>query len=173
MKKRSIYILLFFVGILLGGCDNADDGGYAKPITIYEKVKGDWSLTSIKMVDEYAKANSIKPDEQDLTNWFNYNTFVLQLNVDEENIPTSYKVLGEVPALFSADGFWDLSSAFTNTDLSAVKINLYTDVSKTQRTDQLLLISTPGSNEKMEVQLVRKANQVTYASYIFTLTPAN
>lgn len=172
MKKTGIYLLLIFMALHIGSCEKTDDGSYVAPITVYEKVYGSWTLSSLKMVDEYAKANSIKPDEQDLSNWFNFSEFTIELNVDANNEPTTYKVNGDVPELFLPEGFWSLSASHPQTDLTPIAINLYANSAKNQLADQLFISSIPGANNELEFKLIRKANQVPYLSYVFKLIPA-
>ena len=153
-------------------CEKTEDGSYVAPITVYEKVNGKWTLSSLKMVDEYAKANSIKPDEQDISALFNFPEFTIELNVDANNEPTTFKVTGDAPELFLPEGFWSLSASFPQTDLTPIAINLYANGSKNQLVDQLIISSIPGAKNEMEFKLVRKANQIPYLSYVFKLIPA-
>lgn len=154
-------------------CDNTEDGSYVDPITLYEKVNGNWALTNLKMVDEVAKANKIEPNEENLSTYFNYEDFKIKFNVDEKNNPTSYEVTGNVPPLFAAKGYWALSSDFQPTNNGANKIYLYSDAQKTQKTDELRLISVPGKNEEMQIQLTRTSGGVDFVSYIFKLNAIN
>lgn len=154
-------------------CDNTEDGSYVDPITLYEKVNGNWALTNLKMVDEVAKANKIEPNEENLSTYFNYEDFKIKFNVDEKNKPTSYEVTGNVPPLFAAKGYWALSSDFQPTNTGANKIYLYSDAQKTQKTDELRLISVPGKNEEMQIQLTRSSGGVDFVSYIFKLNAIN
>jgi len=172
MKCKIIY-LLAIIGLLTLSCNEQDDGSYVDPITIYEKINGDWGLMSLKMVDEFAKANKIEPNEQNLSTLFNYEDFKIRLSVDENMQPTSYEVLGNVPPLFKPSGFWKLSSDFQQTNASAIKIYLYSDEAKTQLTDELRLTSVPGSNEEMEIQLVRTSGGTAFVSYVFKLNAIN
>src|SRR5699024_2767377 len=113
MKHLDFKVILLGLALVyIWGCNQLDDGNYTTPISLYEKVGGEWSLKSLKMVDEIAKSNGIKPDEQNLQQLFNYNQFRLQLQTDAQFNPTSYTVLGEVPPLFAPEGYWELSSAF-------------------------------------------------------------
>nr|WP_319400877.1 DUF5004 domain-containing protein [uncultured Carboxylicivirga sp.] len=173
MKKISIYVLLFLLMLPFQGCYQTDDGDYAAPITIYEKINGTWSLNQLTLVDNYAKANAITPDNEVITSLFNYPDFQIKFNVDDSNQPTTFEVIGDVPDLFLKSGYWALSSSFPNTDLTAVRINLYSSADKTVESDQLRLTSIPGSQETMEFQLVRQSNETAYASYVFNLAPAN
>ncbi|MGQ1946185.1 DUF5004 domain-containing protein [Geofilum sp. OHC36d9] len=173
MKKTSIYVLFCFVLLQLEGCSKTEDGSYVAPITIYEKINGMWSLDKLTYVDEIAKANDLSLIEEDLSSWFNYSDFLLQLNVDDENQPTTYEVTGDVPPLFSPTGYWSLTSDFVNSDLTAVRINLFDDASKQEMTDQLRIIAVPGSSQEMQIQLVRTSNDVAFASYLFKLSKAN
>jgi hypothetical protein len=173
MRCKSIYWLAVVMGLMATGCDNTDDGSYVAPITIYEKVNGNWGLTNLKMVDESAKANKIEPNEQDLSTYFNYEDFKIKFNVDEKNQPTNYEVTGNVPALFAPKGYWQLSSDFQQTNASAVRIYLYSDAQKTQKTDELRVTSVPGSNDEMEIQLVHSSGGTPFVSYVFKLTAIN
>ena len=172
MRSKIIYGLAI-MGLLAVGCNDPDDGSYVDPITIYEKVDGEWGLMNLKMVDEYAKANAIEPSEQNLSALFNYEDFKLRLNVDENMQPTTYEVLGDVPPLFSPNGYWKLSSAFQQPNGEAIKIYLYSDAQKTTLTDELKLVSVPGSNEQMEIQLVRTSGGTPFVSYSFKLNAVN
>ena len=172
MKCKSFFWLVV-ISFLAISCNEFDDGSYVAPITIYEKVNGEWSLMNLKMVDQYAKLNAIEPSEQNLSAMFNYEDFKLKLNVDENMNPTSYEVIGNVPPLFPPNGFWELSSPYQQTDASASKIYLYSDAQKTTMTDELRLTSVPGSNEEMEIQLIRVSGGAAFVSYIFKLKATN
>jgi hypothetical protein len=174
MKRKSIYWLAVVGCLMTIGCDNTDDGSYVDPITLYEKVNGNWGLTNLKMVDDFAKANKIEPNEQNLSTFFNYEDFKIRFNVDEKMNPTSYEVQGEVPPLFASNGYWELSSDFQQTNASSpVRIYLYSDAQKTQKTDELRLTSVPGNNEEMELQLVRSSGGSAFVSYVFKLNAIN
>lgn len=173
MKKTGFNLLLLIYIFSLGGCSPSDDGKYVTPITIYEKINGLWGLSSLTYIDEYAKVNKIEPSEQNLSNWFNYGDFQLQLNVDENNNPLDYLVKGDVPELFPCCGFWDLNSAYPSTNMKPLIINLYSDQDKSVLTSQLYLSSIPGTTPNMEVRLVRTSNQVPYSTYVFKLFPVN
>ena len=173
MRCKSIYWLAVFMCLMTISCDNTEDGSYVDPITLYEKVNGNWGLTNLKMVDESAKANAIEPHEENLSTFFNYEDFKINFSVDENNQPTSYEVTGNVPPLFAPKGYWKLASDFQQTNASAVKIYLYSDAQKTQKTDELRLTSVPGSNDEMEIQLVRSSGGSAFVSYVFKLNAIN
>jgi len=168
-----MYVLAIALCLLSFGCNEIDDGDYVAPITLYEKVNGNWSLMSLKMVDEFAKTNAIEPSEQNLSTLFNYPDFKINFNVDSNNQPTSYEVSGNVPPLFALKGFWKLSSDFQLTDGTATKILLYSDAQKTNKTDELLITSAPGNNVQMEIQLVRTSGGAAFVSYVFKLKAIN
>lgn len=171
--RRKIICLLAVVSLFAAGCNEPDDGSHADPITIYEKINGEWSLMNLKMVDEVAKAGNIQPNEQNLSGLFNYEDFKIKFNVDAQNRPTSYEVIGDVPPLFAPSGYWQLSSAFQQTNAGATRIFLYSDALKTKLTDELRLTSVPGTNDEMEIQLVRQSNGVPFVSYVFKLGATN
>jgi len=173
MKCKSLYWLAFMMCFFAIGCDNTDDGSYVEPITLYEKVNGNWGLTNLKMVDEVAKANKIEPNEENLSTYFNYEDFKIKFNVDEKNNPTSYEVIGDVPPLFAPKGYWALSSDFQQTNGVGTKIYLYSDAQKTQKTDELRLVSVPGKTKEMQIQLTHASGGVDFVSYVFKLNAIN
>lgn len=173
MRSKSYYWLALFICFFAISCDNTEDGSYVDPITIYEKVNGNWGLTNLKMVDEFAKANKIEPSEENLSTFFNYEDFKINFSVDEKNKPTSYEVTGNVPPLFAPKGYWELSSDFQQTNASAVRIYLYSDAAKTQKTDELRVTSVPGSNDEMEFQLVHFSGGTPFVTYVFKLNAIN
>lgn len=173
MRSKSYYWLALFMCFFAISCDNTEDGSYVDPITIYEKVNGNWRLTNLKMVDEFAKANKIEPSEENLSTFFNYEDFKINFSVDEKNKPTSYEVTGNVPPLFAPKGYWELSSDFQQTNASAVRIYLYSDAAKTQKTDELRVTSVPGSNDEMEFQLVHSSGGTPFVTYVFKLNTIN
>jgi len=173
MKCKSLYWLAFIVFFFALSCDNTEDGSYVDPITIYEKVNGNWQLANLKMVDEVAKANKIEPNEENLSTYFNYEDFKINFSVDEKNQPTTYEVTGNVPPLFAPKGYWALSAAFQPTNSGATKIYLYSDAQKTQKTDELRLISVPGKNDEMQLQLTHSSDGVDFVSYVFKLNAIN
>lgn len=171
---KSIKILVFaFFGLLALSCNNTDDGSPVEPITIYEKMQGNWNLMNLRMVDQFAKANAIEPSEQNLSALFNYDVFQITFNVDAGMHPTNYQVSGNVPPIFQLSGYWELNSSFQPTSPGAIQINLYSDAQKANKTDTLLLTSVPGSNAEMEVQLVRSSGGTPFISYVFSLSSNN
>lgn len=171
--RSKIICLLAVAGMFATSCNEMDDGNHVDPITLNEKIDGEWGLMSLKMVDEVAKAGKLEPSEQNISTLFNYDSFRIKFNVDEKNRPTSYEVLGDVPALFAKSGFWQLSSDFQQTNGTATRIYLYSDAAKTLKTDELRLISVPGSNEEMEIQLMRTSGGTPFVSYTFKLNAIN
>ncbi len=161
------------VGALAMSCNEEDDGKRVDPITLYEKIDGNWALMNLKMTDEVAKANGVQPFDQNLSTQFNYEDFAIRFNVDEKNRPTTYEVSGDVPPLFAPSGYYKLSSDFQTTSGAAVRIYLYSDAELTTKTDELRLTSVPGSNGEMELQLVRTSGGLPFVSYTFRLNSAN
>lgn len=172
MKSIKVLFIVFF-GLLAFSCDKSDDGSYVEPITIYEKMQGNWNLMNLRMVDQFAKANAIEPSEQNLSALFNFDAFQMAFNVDAKMQPTTYQVTGNVPPIFQLSGYWGLNTNFQPTNSGAIQIYLYSDAQKTHRVDTLQLTSVPGSNEKMEVQLVRTSGGTAFVSYVFSLISNN
>lgn len=152
-------------------CNDTDDGSFVAPITISEKINGNWAVTSLKQVDEIAKANSQTPSEMTLTDQFDFSTFTINLNVDTSNEPTNYLIGGTAPKFFPTEGYWSLEYPFQNTDGSASIINLYSDASKTTQVAQLSITAIPSTNKVLELKFSRKAKGITFVSYVYQLSP--
>ena len=171
MKKRVLLFVCFmFFAAIYSGCKKPDDGAYTDPITLYEKIKGNWKLNEILQIDETAKIAGIQPNEISLFSQFDFENFNLVLNVDDSNKPTSYEVSGDAPELFPKAGFWDLNTSFPAANGSAPIINLYSDAGKTTLTAQLRIVSVPGAKAEMELKLTRTASGVPFVSYQYKLT---
>lgn len=169
-RTAKLFAFLLLIGILpWAGCTNTEDGKYVEPITLYEKIKGEWILTNLSLVDETANALGISPKEITLSDQFSFETFAMALNVDENNQPTTYQVSGTAPKLFPTDGYWNLNSPFPTTTGTSPVINLYADATKTTLTGQLSVITTPGSTAEMNLKLTRFTSGVAYVSYQYKL----
>lgn len=165
--------ILFLLPSIWMGCSKNDDGSYVAPVTVYEKVDGNWTMLSLKLIDETAKSAGIKPDEMMITDQFNFQNFSIALNVDGSNLPTTYAVSGDAPELLAPQGYWDLDKEFPATDGKPVIINFYSDAARTQKTNQVSISSLPGATDQMELKLVRTSNGVAYLTYVYTLVSAN
>ncbi len=163
-------LILLMSCSMLASCDT-DDGSYTAPITLYEKVGGTWALTGMKQTDEVAKAKGEKVTETDLTGYFS--TFVIRLDTDADNVPTSYEITGGAPALLPENGYWKLDREFQNWDGTPVTLSLYSDAACTQKTAGVQITAVPGSAATMDLTLTRKANSTAFVSYTYTLTPVN
>lgn len=172
--SKYFYTLLLMVILLpFTACTDTDDGSYIAPITVYEKINGDWKITSVKQVDEIAKANSQSPSEMALTDQFGFSTFNISLDVNADEEPTTYKVGGSAPQFFPSEGYWELDYSFYNTDGSSNIINLFSDAAKTAGIGELRVTSIPGSNRTMELRFTRKSKDVAFVSYVYQLFPLN
>ncbi len=167
MKIKQLY----FLGVcaMFLGCNDVDDGSFVEPITLYEKVNGSWYLMNLKMTDEIAKSGGLTPVDQNISSYFNFPDFMITLNVDEKNRPTTYEVSGDVPALFLKKGYWALSNDFQLTGGEAVKLYLYKDAAKSQKIDELNFVSVPGGQKEMELQLKRTSGGTPFVSYNYKL----
>ncbi|MBN2805623.1 MAG: DUF5004 domain-containing protein [Prolixibacteraceae bacterium] len=171
--KQKLLIWAGFMLIFVTGCYKTDDGTYTEPITIYEKMGGQWGLTKITQVDEIAVAGSIKPDVMVLTNQFNFKTFVITFEVDEQYQPTTFMVEGSAPELFLKNGYWSLSEDFPTTDGNPVVIQLFADEARTTVMDELNIMSLPGTRATMEFNLSRISNNLPYVTYQYALKQLN
>jgi hypothetical protein len=155
------------------GCEKTDDGTYSAPITLYERVGGRWAMSGLTEVDEVAKANVLTPVEEDLTNRFNFKSFVISLNVDSSFQPTTYSVAGTAPELFASSGYWKLDEPYVHADQTASNILLYSDEAKTQLTDILAVVTLPGTKNVLDFSLARIDNGAAYVTYAYKLKHVN
>lgn len=169
MKQTVVILFLLVFGQFFTACNETNDGTYTDPITIYEKMGGDWRLTKLVQIDEIAKASSIKPNQITLTNEFNFKTFNISFRVDDAFQPTSYEVTGDAPELFMKSGFWELSNPFPNTDGTAVKILLYSDEEKSILVDQLDIAALPGSRGTMDFNVARSSGALPFVTYQYSI----
>lgn len=163
--RRNLFIKLLAPAIMVSGsgflfsCNTVDDGSYVAPITQYEKISGQWKINSVTQTDE------VENKKMTLTNLFNFGSFGIQLNVDNDNNPTSYSIEGQAPALIPTSGTWRMVNAFVNTDGSAPQIVLNDDV-------YLTVTGVPGSKRELELKFARTQNGKAFVSYTYNLQPA-
>lgn len=169
MKRIKNLLLLAFFTLLFVACEKTDDGEYVAPLTLYEKLAGQWNINSMKLVDEIAKASSIEPDDIELKTRFGFGSFTITFNVDADSLPTTFQVGGESPALFLKQGYWDMDSPYTHSDGLPSEIYLYADESKTDLQDKLIVTTLPGTRPELEFKLSRYAGSTVYVSYLFKL----
>lgn len=173
MKALKYFSLLLLLSSILffPSCYDTEDGYYVEPITTYEKIKGNWAVTSVRQIDEIAKAASQTPSEMALTNQFNFSTFSISLNVDEKSQPTTYEIGGSSPVFFPVKGYWQLDNPFPATSGVSPIINLFEDAEKTKKNGELAITAIPGAVESMEIKFTRKTKGVAFVSYIYKLSP--
>ena len=166
---KTIHAFLLFsllvTGFCLTACNNTEDGSYVAPITLSEKINGKWVLNSIKQVDEIAAKNI------DLSGQLNFMSFNIDLQADAENIPTTFSVTGNAPALLPASGNWEMEHSFTNSNGTPARIFLYNGTDKSQKAAVLTVTATPGTNRVLEFKLTRKQGGKAFVSYIYNLVP--
>jgi hypothetical protein len=175
MRKTNFYLLFLLLFIaFIQGCEQTDDGTFIEPITLYEKIGGNWVLTGFTQIDEIAKSTLMKPDMINLITRFNFRTFAIALNVDSSSQlqPTTYEVTGSVPELFAASGYWELDEPFVHADGTATTILLYADAARTQLTDKLTVLTIPGKTKTLVFKLTRSDNGTPYVSYEYSLKSA-
>ena len=169
MKKAVVILFCLMVTQLITSCYKSDDGTYTDPITIYEKMAGNWTTSSVTQIDPIAVASATKPDKETLTSKFNFKTFTINFATDEKFNPTTFTVGGTSPELFLKTGYWKLSNPYPNTDGSALVILLFSDEAKTQLVDQLSISAVPGLHATLQFDLIRKSDNVSYVYYQYLL----
>jgi hypothetical protein len=172
MTKNKYYfgfLLSALLFLLFMGCEPiTNDGSYVDPITLYEKVGGNWQLVNIRQVDETAKSAGISPNEAPLYAQFQFSSFALEWRM-ENNQPSSYQVIGSAPELFPNTGYWQLDTQFPYANGTAPKILLYSDAAQTVKTGELSITSMPGAKAEMELKLTRTSQGVPFVSYVYSL----
>lgn len=166
MKKNNLLSLLL-CALSLSSC-SVDDGTYTAPITMYEKVSGTWNLSQIKQVDELAVANKQGMTELDLTDYFE--DFTISLNTEQSNQPSTFTTSG-APAILPTGGYWSLDRSFQNWDGSPVKVQFFSDASRTIKIGEVSITSVPGSVPSMQLTKTRSINGTPFVSYVYTLIP--
>lgn len=164
------YLIAFFLLISMTGCYSSSDGKFVEPVSLYEKVSGEWKIASLRQVDEIAKAASQSPNELVLTNQFEFSTFTIDLKVDNDQNPTTFSIGGDSPQFFAKEGYWQLSRTFPSTSGTPTYVELYSDAQKTNKIGQLTLSSTPSGKKEMDLTFTRKDKGVPFVSYLYKLT---
>ncbi len=173
MRKTSNYLFLLAFILLFGSCEEADEGPFVEPITVYEKIKGSWVMESITMEDRYAIATNLATEDQNVTAYFGFESYSIQFNVDANDNPTTFETGGNAPELFLQQGYWDLNSAFPFTGSSSVIIQLFSDADKSNKVDELVISNIPGASPLLQYRLNRSYNDAVYLSYFYVLKRAN
>ena len=170
---RLSLAVLFSITLLLTSCTDTNDGTYIAPISIAEKIHGNWAAISVKQTDEIAKTAGQTPTDLGLSRQFNFTSFNVLFNNDDKNNPTSYSITGDAPALIPTSGYWNMPNLFINTDVTPNEIYLYADQAKTIKTATLTLDSVPGLLDVFEFKLTRRTNGVAFVSYTYRLCKVN
>ena len=170
---RLSLAVLFTIALSLTSCTDTNDGAYVTPISVSEKIHGNWAAISVKQTDEIAKTAGQTPTDLGLSRQFNFTSFNVQFNTDDKNNPTSYAITGNAPALIPASGYWSMPNMFINTDATPNEIYLYVDQAKTQKIAALTLGSVPGLLDVFEFKLTRRTNGVAFVSYTYRLCKVN
>ena len=94
LKIKNVLIMFSLLGAMcITACSDTEDGSYVKPITISEKLHGEWILNSMKQVDEATGQNL------DLTDQFNFMSFAIDFKVDSNDDPTTFSIAGSAPSI--------------------------------------------------------------------------
>jgi hypothetical protein len=160
--KHSVLWLAFVPAMALTACSTTDDGSYAAPISLYEKIGGKWVLNSLVQTDETTGKTMT------LTGKLDFDTFVIHLDTDDEGAPTTFSVEGKAPVLLPTSGTWSLDRPFTKSDGTATQILLKGG----EGAATLTVTAVPGATRVMEYKLTRKTGGQAYTSYTYNLMSA-
>lgn len=164
-SRTSIKLLLlcaiFSPALMLTSCSTTDDGSYVEPISLYEKVKGNWVINTMTQTDE---GNT---QTLDLTSVLDFDTFKINLEADSQNKPATFSITGTAPLLLPLNGTWDLDYPYTHSDNTASSILL----TASDGTKKLAITGVPGTVNTLEFRLTRTINGEPYVSYTYNLTP--
>lgn len=160
MRKNARVLLMLLAmmvsGICITSCSDTDDGSFVAPITLGEKIAGQWQLNSITQIDE---ANG---KTMDLTGHFDFATLGMSLGNDG-----TFSVSGSAPAFFPSSGKWKMSNDFVNSDGSAAQIILNDAVGLT-----VTAVPTDAASH-LKFKLTRKSKGVAIVSYEYDLVKLN
>lgn len=162
-KCISLMLLWLMFATSFYSCNQTEDGSYVPPITISEKINGEWVLNSVTQVDE------ITSKSVDLTGQLSFMSFAIKLQADDQQQPTTFSVSGQAPALLPAQGTWTMENNFSNSDATPARIFLYEGSKKTA---VLTITATPGNNRVLEFKFTRKQKGEPFVSYVYNLVPA-
>lgn len=154
--------VLLSATMTLAGCSTVDDGDYAAPVTLTEKVGGKWVLNAVVQTDE-ANART-----KTLTDLLDFDTFVINLNQDEAGRATTFTVEGNAPQLLPVSGTWQMDYDFTKSDNTASRILLNDGQAETA----LTVTAVPGNTKTLEYRLTRRTNGQPFVSYTYNLMQA-
>jgi hypothetical protein len=161
VRKNVLFAKASLLAILctsmFASCASTDDGDFVNPITQYEKIGGHWVINSVTQTDETNQTS------MDLTGLFNFDSFGINLDVDNDEKPTTFSVSGTAPVLLPTSGQWKLANSFVNSDGSSAEIIL---AEKTH----LTVTSVPGAKPVLEFKLTRSSNGIPFVSYTYNLT---
>lgn len=118
-------------------------------------------LNSMTQTDEGTSATV------SLTNELEFDTFVIHLQTDSENKPTTFNVEGKAPRLLPINGNWRMDYDFTKSDGTASQLLLESGGKLTA----LTVTALPGSDRKLGFRLTRRANGQALVSYTYGLIP--
>lgn len=188
MKHRKGLVCLFIAlaALTFSGCEpTTDDGSFVEPITLYEKIAGSWTLTDLVMIDEAPdngwltnlpgspnlKKEASPKSELSINKNFGYDSFVLNLNIDEKRQPTTYQVESNARfAFIPTAGYWELSSAFADPKGSSPVITVYSDAAKASELMKITITTSPGAASYMELKVTKSHAGKATISYIYKLT---
>ncbi len=149
-------VAMILTGLWFSSCAETDDGSYVPPITLGEKIAGEWLLSSVNQIDE---TNS---KTMDLTSQLNFGSF--GINLSEGG---NFTVTGTAPALLPTSGTWRMANNYLNSNGTAAEIIL---------NDKVFLTVTgvpTGGTSHLKYKFTRKSNGIAFVSYEYDLIKAN
>lgn len=151
-----LLLAMMVTGLCFTACDDTDDGSYVPPITLGEKIAGEWQLSTITQIDE-SDAKTM-----DLTGQFDFATLGLSLNEDG-----TFAVSGSAPAFIPQSGTWRMANDFVSSDGTAAQIIMNDNVFLT-----VTAVPTGGTSH-LKFKLTRKAKGIAFVSYEYDLVKVN
>lgn len=159
MKKNARLLLLsamMVAGLSFTACDDTDDGSYVPPITLGEKIAGQWQLSAITQIDE------TNAKGMDLTSQFDFATLGIDFKEDG-----TYNVKGTAPAFIPTSGTWKMANDFVNSDGSPARIVL------NDKTELTITAVPTGGTSHLKFKLSRKSKGIVFVSYEYDLVKVN
>ncbi|MEN7549089.1 DUF5004 domain-containing protein [Rapidithrix thailandica] len=160
-KYIGICLLLWW-GV--SACQPDDFPAIGDKVNKIEGIEGDWSVQSVKQIDEIALNDGALNYEMDITDLFDFDDYHISFTSDDEGNPATFEVKGKAPNYVDTEGTWQ----FDNVEFPT-KVMLFTD-GATEATSVFYLNRVPSKGFNLELKFQRFEGDIPILSYVYTFT---